>query len=147
MEGTVLPQPAHDSGTERIPIYGICRFPAPVRTRSDEFRESVVRWIEQQATEAWAPEEYGARAQAAIDFLTVRMKPIPPHLEAGEVEARVQVAQMGQPPSSTNTGQTLGQTSGHGRRHGRYTGGPPTSSEKDLRNRQKTEKRREDVVG
>ena len=104
-------------------------------------------WIEHQATEAWAPEEYGARAQAAVDFLTVRMKPIPPRLETGEVEARVQVTQMGQPSSSTNTGQNLGQPSGYGRRHERYTGGPPTSSDEDPRRRQKTEKRRGDVVG
>ena len=113
-------------------------------------------WIEQQATEAWAPEEDGARAEAAMDFLTVRIKPIPflvlPYLETGETEPRAQWTQAGQPSSSANTGQNPGQVSGYGRRHERYRGGPHTSlNENDPRNRQRSErqveKRKEDVVG
>lgn len=111
-------------------------------------------WIEQQATESWAPEEHGIRAEAAVDFLTVRIKPIPvpvpipPHPETGVMEPRVQFTQMDQALSSTN----IGQASGHGRRHERYTGGLPTpSDEQDARKRQRTErqaeKRREDVMG
>lgn len=110
-------------------------------------------WIEQQATESWAPEEHGIRAEAAVDFLTVRIKPIPvpvpipPHPETGVMEPRVQFTQMDQALSSNP-----GQASGHGRRHERYTGGPPTpSDEQDARKRQRTErqaeKRREDVMG
>lgn len=107
-------------------------------------------WIEQQATEAWAPEEDGAKAQAAIDFLTVRIKPIPlpappPQLESGEHQ--IQWTQMATPSSSTNTGRIPG----HGRRHGGYTGGPPTpSNERDPRKRQRiegqVEKQKGDVV-
>lgn len=113
-----------------------------------------MHWIEQQATEAWAPEERGARAEAAVDFLTVRIKPIPvpvsvpPQPEIGVMEPRVQFTQMDQALSSTDPGQA----SGHGRRHERYPGGPPTpSDEQDPRKRQRTERQaekwREDVMG
>jgi hypothetical protein len=111
-------------------------------------------WIEQQATEAWAPEEHGARAKAAIDFLTVRIEPIPslPHhtLRSEEWNREFNL------PRRTSRRLPLmpvsGQASGYGRGHGRYTGGPSTSSnEKEPRKRQRTErqveKRREDVVG
>jgi len=135
-----------------ILICGICRFPAPGRGRDDEFRENVMYWIEQQATEAWAPERHEARAEAAVDFLTVRVKPItvpvPPHPETGVMEPRAQFTQMDQALSSTN----IGQTSGHERRYERYTNGPPIpSDENDPRKRQRTErqaeKQREDVMG
>ena len=109
-------------------------------------------WIEQQATEAWAPEEGRAKAQAATDFLKVRINPIPlpappPQLENREAQHQMQWTQMAPPSSSTNTGPI----SGHGRRHGRYAGGPPTpSNEKVPRKRQRTEaqvdKQRGDVV-
>ena len=108
-----------------------------------------MNWIEREATEAWAPEEQGAWAQAAVDFLTVCIKPIPiPAPSNLEVESPIQWAQTDQPSSST--AQSSGQTSGHGRRHGRYAGGPTDSPEdKALRKRQRTErqveKRREEA--
>lgn len=137
---------------------GICRFPAPVRheNRDKKFRENVMGWIEQQATEAWAPEEEGAKAQAAVDFLTVEIKPVrapvPPLVETEETEPRTQWTQSNQPSSSTNADQNLGQASGHGRRHGRYTDGPSTSQNERVQpNRRRTErqveKQRDDVVG
>ena len=139
-----LPRPVR-SGIE-CSFVGVCRFPAPGRngSRSDEFRESVMGWIEHQATEAWAPEEDGARAKAAFDFLTVHIKPVPvPVLpESGETEPQVQWTQSGQPSSSTGTGQNPGQTSEHGGRHGRYTSNPPTSSNGGVpRKRQMTKRR------
>ena len=117
--------------------------------REDHFRENVMGWIEHRATEAWVPEVEGVKAEAAVDFLTVHIKPVPapvpPHAET-------QWSRSGQPSSSANTDQNLGQTSRYGRRHERYSSGPPTSSdEKVQRKRQKTgrhvEKQREDVVG
>jgi len=93
--------------------------------REDHFRGNVMTWIEQQATEAWAPEVEGARAWAAFDFLTVCIKPIPVlipaplQLETGEVEPRAQWAQAGQPSSSSN----VGQGSGDGTRRGWHTSG------------------------
>lgn len=139
----------------RVLICEIYRFPAPGRggNRDNEFRENVMDWIEQQATEAWAPEESDAKAKAAVDFMTVSIKPVPfpvpSRLGAGEPEPQVQWAQ--QPSSSTATGQSSGQSSRHGRVHGRYTGGPPTpSNEKVPRKRQRTEgqgeQRKEDAV-
>jgi len=141
---------ANEIGARRLVLNHLGgRFPAP--GRNDEFRENVMGWIEQQATEAWAPEEDGAKAQTAVDFLTVRIKPIPlpappSHLENGEAEPQMQWAQMAPPSSSTHTGHI----SGHGRRHGRYTGGPSTPTNEGVpRKRQRTkrqaEKRREDV--
>jgi len=109
-------------------------------------------WIEQRATEAWAPEVEGARAEAAVDFLTVCIKPVPApvpqYVETKGTSSRAHWSRSGQPSSSTNTGQT----SGHGRRHERFTSGPPTSSDEQVqRKRQKTErqaeKQREDDVG
>lgn len=132
---------ANEIGARRLVLNHLGgRFPAP--GRNDEFRENVMGWIEQQATDAWAPEEDGAKAQAAIDFLTVRIKPIPlpappPQLENGEAEPQMDWNRMASPSSSTNTGHTSAQE----RRHGRYTGGPPTpSNEKVPRKRQRTER-------
>jgi hypothetical protein len=120
-------------------IYGVYRFPAPGRGEG-QFRENVMGWIEQQATEAWAPEEEGIRARAAVDFLTVCIKPVPvpSHLEA---QPRPQWTQTGQPSPSTTAGQSSGQGSGHGRIHGRYAGGPPTPSNEEVpHKRKKTER-------
>jgi len=109
-------------------------------------------WIEQQATEAWVPEEEGATAQAAVDFLRVHIKPIPVptplYLETGEPEPQTQWSQTTEPTSTTTTGQSSGRTSGHGRGYERYTGDPSTSNEKVPRKRQRTkavQKRGEDV--
>lgn len=122
--------------------------------RDSTFRENVMGWIEQQATEAWAPED-GAKAEAAVDFLMVRIKPMdtstPSHPGAGRQAPRNQWTQMDQPSSST-TGQSPGQPLGHGRRHERYADGPPTpSAENAPQKRQRTErqfqKQREDVGG
>lgn len=125
----------------------ICRFPAPGKggRRDNEFREDVMDWIEQQATEAWAPAEDGARAVAAVDFLTVHIKPVPTHTPSqfgsGVPEPQMQWSQMPEPASTSTIGQSSGQASGHGWRHGRDSGGPSTpSNEKVPRKRQKTEK-------
>ncbi|KAF9652811.1 hypothetical protein BDM02DRAFT_3136795 [Thelephora ganbajun] len=143
---------ANEIGARRLVLNHLGgRFPAPGRSgnRDSKFRENVMGWIEQQATEAWAPEQDGAKAQAAVDFLTVFIKPIPVP-ETEQAEPQIQWTQMDRPSSSTSTSQNSGQTSGHGRRYGRYTSGPPTPNEKDQRKPQRTErqaeKRREDVV-
>lgn len=102
-------------------------YSAPRRgeNREDHFRSNVMAWIEHQATEAWAPEQEGARAWAAFDFLTVSIKPIPLlvpaplQLETGEVEPRAQWAQADQPSSSTN----VAHGSGDGTRRGWHTSG------------------------
>lgn len=101
--------------------------------RESRFREDVMRWIEQQATETWAPAEEGTRALAAFDFLTVSIKPVPAPVPsypetAGEVELRTRWTQTGQPSSSIDAGQRLGP----GRGHGRYTGGLPTSLNEEV---------------
>ena len=102
-------------------------------------------WIERQATEAWAPEEEGVSAQAAVDFLTVHIKPIPvpapPYLENGEPE--LQWSHMTE-PMSTTTGQSARQAPRYGRGHERYMGEPSTSSnERVQRKRQRTRDVRE----
>jgi len=110
-------------------------------------------WIEQQATEAWAPEEEGVSAQAGVDFLTVHIKPIPvpapSYLETEEPEPEMQWSQTTKPMPTTTTGQSSGQALGYGRGHERYLGEPSTSSnEKVQRKRQRTRvvrERREDV--
>ena len=72
------------------------RFPAPGKggIRDNEFPRNVMGWIEQQATEAWAPKEEGVFAQAAVDFLTVHIKPFPvpapSYLETEEPEPQTQ---------------------------------------------------------
>lgn len=110
-------------------------------------------WIEQQATEAWAPEEGGISAQAAADFLTVCIKPIafstPSRFETGEAEPRTHWSQ---PIASTSTaGQSSGQTLEHGKTDEVYLGEPSTSvNETGPRKRHKTiraQKWREDDVG
>lgn len=114
------------------PEHGISGYAAQGRgeNRESRFRENVMRWIEQEATEAWAPLEEGTRALAAFDFLTVCVKPVPdpapvpPNTETGEVGFRAQWTQAGQPSSSTDAGQSSGPRRGHGR----YSGGPPTFS-------------------
>jgi len=134
------------------------RFPAPGRggKRDNEFRGNVMEWIEQQATEAWAPGEDGARAEAAIDFLTVHIEPTPapapPYLETRDARSRTQWTQADQPSSSTSAGWNSGQTSGHGRGHGGYADGPPTPSNEEVprkrqRSERQAEKQREDVIG
>lgn len=104
-------------------------------------------WIEQQATEAWAPEENEAKAIAAVDFLTVQIKPIPipapSYLGSGVPEPRTQWSQMAGPASTSTTGpgQGPGHALGQARRHGGDSSGPSTpSNEKVPRKRQKTEK-------
>ena len=124
-----------------------CRFPAPGKggNRDTQFRENVMGWIEQQATEAWAPEENEAKAQAAVDFLTVYIKPIPiptpSHPESGVPDPRMQWSQMSGLASASISSQNSGQTLGHGGRRGMHTSGPPTpSNEKVPRKRRKTER-------
>ena len=124
-------------------ICEICRFPAPGKggNRDNHFRENVMGWIEQQATEAWAPEESEVKAEAAVDFLTVFIKPVPApvpsHLDTGKSEPRTQWPQVTQPTSTATAGQSSGQTSWH-RRH---MDEPSTSSnEKVPLKRQRTER-------
>lgn len=138
---------AKEIGARRLALNHIgARFSAP--GRNDQFRENVMGWIEQQATEVWDPEEQGTRTQAAEDFLTIWIKPVPiPAPLEVEVEARVQWVQATQPSSSSAITQHLG----HGRRHERYTSGPPTpSNEQVQRKRQRSErqveKSREETV-
>jgi len=110
-------------------------------------------WIEQQATEAWAPEEEGVYAQAAADFLTVHIKPIPApvpsYVETGGPERQTQWFQTTGPTSTTTAGQSSGQAPGYGRGHERYMGEPSTSlNERVQKKRQRTSairERREDV--
>jgi hypothetical protein len=90
------------------------------RDENSLFRENVMSWIEQQATEAWAPAEAGTRALAAFDFLTVCVKPVPTpavpsNLETGEVGLRTHWIETDQPSSSTNIGQSSEPGRGHGR--------------------------------
>ena len=106
-------------------------------------------WIEQQATEAWAPEEEGATAQAAFDFLKVQIEPIPvpapPYLETEESESQTQWSQTTEPTPTA----TAGHSSGQGWGHERYMGEPPTSSNEGLprkrRRHRAPRERREDV--
>lgn len=106
--------------------------------REDRFRENVMGWIEQQATEAWAPVVEGTRAQAAFDFLTVHVKPVPdPVPSYAKIESQARWTEMARPSSSADAGQS----SGAGRGHGWHTGGQPTSSnEMTPRKRQRTRK-------
>lgn len=74
--------------------------------KEDQFRESVMGWIEQQATEAWAPGEDGARAVASFDFLTVRIGPVPvpSYPETGEIGSRTQWTRATQSSHSASAG-------------------------------------------
>lgn len=93
---------ANEIGARRLVLNHLgARFPAPAseysrggRNREDLFRDNVMSWIEQQATEAWSPQEEGVRAIAAFDFLTVCVQPvplfIPPRVQTEEVESRIQ---------------------------------------------------------
>lgn len=116
--------------------------PGRGENRENRFRENVMSWIEQQATEAWAPAEAGTRALAAFDFLTVCVKPVPapapPNLETEEVGPRAQWIQTDQPSSSTDPGQS----SGPGRGYEQHGGGSSStfSDEKPSRKRQRTER-------
>lgn len=126
--------------------FGICRFPAPGNDYSRRgqngenlFRGNVMSWIEQQATEAWSPQDEGARAIAAFDFLTVCIQPVPlpvpPRLET-EVESRIQWIQTDEASPSTNGGEG----SKGGRKREWHADDPPGSSREAQRQYRRTER-------